>query len=124
MVMFRLPLAAHTQTLLAYEMNYEPLGELHGAPLRLRVENQLGFKMVKWIRAIEFVHSPETVSQGEGGYNEDHEYFGELANMQGGSKHASSNFARGSCVAVFGRPRCRYWRRSRGGRRPHTIYAA
>ena len=48
-------------------MNYEPLGDLHGAPLRLRVENQLGFKMVKWIRAIEFVHSPETVSQGEGG---------------------------------------------------------
>jgi DMSO/TMAO reductase YedYZ molybdopterin-dependent catalytic subunit len=73
--------ALHPQTLLAYEMNYEPLGELHGAPLRLRVENQLGFKMVKWIRAIEFVERPKTVSQGEGGYNEDHEYFGELANI-------------------------------------------
>lgn len=73
--------ARHPQTLLAYEMNYEPLGELHGAPLRLRVENQLGFKMVKWIRAIEFVESPASVGLGEGGYNEDHEFFGELANI-------------------------------------------
>jgi methionine sulfoxide reductase catalytic subunit len=73
--------ALHQQTLLAYEMNFKPLGELHGAPLRLRVENQLGFKMVKWIRAIEFVGSIRFVGQGEGGYNEDHEYFGELANI-------------------------------------------
>jgi sulfoxide reductase catalytic subunit YedY len=71
----------HPQTLLAYEMNFEPLGELHGAPLRLRVENQLGFKMVKWIRAIEFVADIRSVGEGEGGYNEDHEYFGELANI-------------------------------------------
>jgi thiosulfate reductase cytochrome b subunit len=73
--------ALHPQTLLAYEINYEPLRELHGAPLRLRVENQLGFKMVKGIRAIEFVESSRSVGQGEGGYNEDHEYFGELANI-------------------------------------------
>jgi sulfoxide reductase catalytic subunit YedY len=73
--------ARHPQTLLAYEMNFEPLGRLHGAPLRLRVENQLGFKMVKWIRAIEFVESVRSVGMGEGGYNEDHEYFGELANI-------------------------------------------
>ena len=73
--------AVHPQTLLAYEMNYEPLAELHGAPLRLRAENQLGFKMVKWIRAIEFVESTRSAGQGEGGYNEDHEYFGELANI-------------------------------------------
>jgi len=73
--------ALHPQTLLAYEMNDEPLNNLHGAPLRLRVENQLGFKMVKWIRAIEFVESIRSVGQGEGGYNEDHEYFGELANI-------------------------------------------
>ncbi len=71
----------HPLSLLAYEMNFEPLGELHGAPLRLRVENQLGFKMVKWIRSIEFVESMESVGQGEGGYNEDEEYFGELANI-------------------------------------------
>ncbi len=42
---------------------------------------QLGFKMVKWIQAIEFVESVRSVYQGEGGYNEDHEYFGELANI-------------------------------------------
>ncbi|MEO8431196.1 MAG: molybdopterin-dependent oxidoreductase [Acidobacteriota bacterium] len=73
--------ALHPHTLLAYEMNDEPLGHLHGAPLRLRVENQLGFKMVKWIQAIEFVESARSINQGEGGYNEDHEYFGELANI-------------------------------------------
>jgi hypothetical protein len=71
----------HAQTLLAYEMNFKPLTHLHGAPLRLRVENQLGFKMVKWLRAIEFVESVKSIDQGEGGYNEDHEYFGELANI-------------------------------------------
>jgi methionine sulfoxide reductase catalytic subunit len=73
--------ALHAHTLLAYEMNFEPLQPLHGAPLRLRVENQLGFKMVKWIQAIEFVESVRPIYQGEGGYNEDHEYFGELANI-------------------------------------------
>jgi hypothetical protein len=72
---------SHPLTLLADEMNYAPLGGLHGAPLRLRVENQLGFKMVKWIKAIEFVSSIRQVGEGEGGYNEDHEYFGELANI-------------------------------------------
>jgi DMSO/TMAO reductase YedYZ molybdopterin-dependent catalytic subunit len=66
----------HPQSLLAYEMNSEPLSVVHGAPLRLRVENQLGFKQVKWIKAIEFVATYERTFQGEGGYNEDHEYFG------------------------------------------------
>lgn len=72
---------AHSQTLLALDMNGAPLGVPHGAPLRLRVENQLGFKMVKWIESIEFVASTKTIYQGEGGYKEDHEYFGELANI-------------------------------------------
>ncbi|MCZ7537744.1 MAG: molybdopterin-dependent oxidoreductase [Acidimicrobiia bacterium] len=45
----------HELSLLAYDMNGEPLTILHGAPLRLRNEIELGFKMVKWIRAIEFV---------------------------------------------------------------------
>ena len=72
---------AHSQTLLAFDMNGAPLGELHGAPLRLRVENQLGFKMVKWIESIEFVESTKSIYRGEGGYKEDHEYFGELANI-------------------------------------------
>ena len=73
--------ALHPQTLLAYEMNDAPLNQLHGAPLRLRVENQLGFKMVKWIQGIEFVEDVRSINRGEGGYNEDHEYFGELASI-------------------------------------------
>jgi DMSO/TMAO reductase YedYZ molybdopterin-dependent catalytic subunit len=73
--------ALSPQTMLAYEMNFEPLGELHGAPLRLRVENQLGFKMVKWIQAIEFVEDIRSIGKGEGGFAEDYEYFGELANI-------------------------------------------
>lgn len=66
----------HSLTLLAYEMNGEPLSILHGAPLRLRVENELGFKMVKWIEAIEFTHDFRHIGAGHGGYNEDHEYYG------------------------------------------------
>jgi DMSO/TMAO reductase YedYZ molybdopterin-dependent catalytic subunit/thiosulfate reductase cytochrome b subunit len=73
--------ALNPQTLLAYEMNYQPLDPLYGAPLRLRVENQLGFKMVKWIQAIEFVEDIQSVARGEGGFAEDYEYFGELANI-------------------------------------------
>jgi DMSO/TMAO reductase YedYZ molybdopterin-dependent catalytic subunit/thiosulfate reductase cytochrome b subunit len=66
----------HPQSMLAYEMNDEPLPVLHGAPLRLRVENQLGFKQVKWIREIEFVHHFSNYGSGLGGYNEDHEFYG------------------------------------------------
>ena len=73
--------AMHPHSLLAYEMNGEPLNHLHGAPLRLRVENQLAFKMVKWIESIEFVDSVQSFGEGEGGYAEDYEYFGELADI-------------------------------------------
>lgn len=66
-------------SILAWEMNYEPLTEVYGAPLRLRVENQLGYKMVKWIEHIEFVESHETIGKGFGGKNEDDEYFDLLA---------------------------------------------
>jgi methionine sulfoxide reductase catalytic subunit len=66
----------HELTMLAYEMNGAPLSVLHGAPLRLRCENELGFKMVKWIAAIEFVHDFADLGAGEGGYNEDHEFYG------------------------------------------------
>ena len=45
------------QSILAWEMNYEPLSHVHGAPLRLRVENQLGYKMVKWMSSIEFLET-------------------------------------------------------------------
>jgi DMSO/TMAO reductase YedYZ molybdopterin-dependent catalytic subunit len=67
--------------LLAFEMNDEPLPAVYGAPLRLRVENQLGYKMVKWIERIEFVESEKLLGEGEGGKNEDDEYFDLLPNI-------------------------------------------
>jgi len=67
---------SHHLTILAYEMNGEPVNELHGAPLRLRNELELGFKQVKWVRAIEFVESFSHLGSGQGGYNEDHEFYG------------------------------------------------
>ncbi len=63
-------------TMLAYDMNDEPLPYGHGAPLRLRNEVQLGFKQVKWIKGIEFVTHYSQIGGGYGGYNEDHEFFG------------------------------------------------
>jgi thiosulfate reductase cytochrome b subunit len=63
-------------TMLAYDMNGQPLSYGHGAPLRLRNEVQLGFKHVKWIAGIEFVAHYSEVGGGHGGYNEDHEFFG------------------------------------------------
>ena len=66
---------------LAYEMNGKPLTVVYGAPLRLRVENQLGYKMVKWIERIEFVESEKALGKGEGGKNEDDEYFDLLPNI-------------------------------------------
>lgn len=66
--------AVHPQTILAYEMNDAPLPLEHGAPLRLRLENQLGYKMAKYIRAIEFVADLKNIQQGKGGYWEDQGY--------------------------------------------------
>jgi DMSO/TMAO reductase YedYZ molybdopterin-dependent catalytic subunit len=54
---------------------------VYGAPLRLRVENQLGYKMVKWIERIEFIQSEKQLGAGEGGKNEDDEYFDLLPNI-------------------------------------------
>ncbi len=62
-------------------MNYETLGTVYGAPLRLRVENQLGYKMVKWICAIEFVASEKRVGAGHDGIKEDEEYFDLIADI-------------------------------------------
>ena len=73
--------ALHPQTTLAYEMNGAPLRDLYGAPLRLRVENQLGYKMVKWIKSVEFVASLEGFGKGHGGKNEDDEYYDLIANI-------------------------------------------
>ena len=46
------------------------------ALIRLRCENELGFKMVKWIVAIEFVSDFADLGACQGGYNEDHEFYG------------------------------------------------
>ena len=69
------------QCLLASQMNGQRLPETYGAPLRLRVENQLGYKMVKWIERIEFIESEKQIGKGEGGKNEDDEYFDLLPNI-------------------------------------------
>ncbi|OIH85955.1 hypothetical protein BLJ79_03945 [Arthrobacter sp. UCD-GKA] len=62
--------------MLAYDMNDGELSFGHGAPLRLRNAVQLGFKLVKWIKGIEFVEDFGQFGGGEGGYNNDHEFFG------------------------------------------------
>ena len=69
------------ECILAFEMNGQPLPAVYGAPLRLRVENQLGYKMVKWIERIEFIESEVQVGKGQGGKNEDDEYFDLLPNI-------------------------------------------
>ncbi|CAN5200638.1 molybdopterin-binding protein [soil metagenome] len=61
----------HPQTILAYDMNGQTLGVPHGAPLRLRVERQLGYKQAKYIRRIEAVESFAHIEGGNGGYWED-----------------------------------------------------
>jgi len=66
--------AFHPQTLLAYEMNGAPLGIAHGAPLRLRVERQLGYKHAKYIARIEAVADFAHISGGRGGFWEDRGY--------------------------------------------------
>jgi len=69
------------QCLLATHMNGSRLPQVYGAPLRLRVENQLGYKMVKWIERVEFIASEKQLGKGEGGKNEDDEYFDLLPNI-------------------------------------------
>ncbi len=64
-----------TQTILAYEMNWQPLNLEHGAPLRLRCERKLGYKMVKYIKSIEFVEEYKSIGEGRGGYREDNVMF-------------------------------------------------
>ena len=70
-----LELAYKPQTLLAYEMNGTPLPIKHGAPLRLRVETQVGFKMAKWINQIEFIDDYCEIGFGAGGWREDNVYY-------------------------------------------------
>ncbi|MBB4004623.1 molybdopterin-binding protein [Aurantimonas endophytica] len=66
--------AFHPQTILAYAMNGEDLTVGHGAPLRLRVERQLGYKHAKYVMHIEIVDSFSGLWGGRGGFWEDRGY--------------------------------------------------
>jgi DMSO/TMAO reductase YedYZ molybdopterin-dependent catalytic subunit len=66
--------AYHPQTILAYALNGRALPIANGAPLRVRIERQLGYKMAKYIMRIELVESFHTIADGQGGYWEDRGY--------------------------------------------------
>jgi DMSO/TMAO reductase YedYZ molybdopterin-dependent catalytic subunit len=66
--------AFHPQTILAYEMNDAALPIANGAPIRLRVERQLGYKHAKYVMRIELVETFEKIAGGKGGYWEDQGY--------------------------------------------------
>lgn len=63
--------AYHPQTIVAHELNGAPLPEKNGAPLRMRIERQLGYKHAKYLTAIEAVASFDAIHGGKGGYWED-----------------------------------------------------
>lgn len=63
--------AFHPQTMIAWGMNDRLLSVPHGAPLRLRVERQLGYKQAKYIQRIQAVDSLASIYGGKGGYWED-----------------------------------------------------
>ncbi len=66
--------AAHPQTLLVLDLNGKPLDPDHGAPVRLRVPTQLGYKSAKWVYRIELASSLRGFFGGAGGYWEDQGY--------------------------------------------------
>jgi hypothetical protein len=66
--------ALHPQTILAYGMNGQELPVAHGAPLRLRVERQLGYKHAKYVMRIEVLDSFQSIGRGKGGFWEDRGY--------------------------------------------------
>jgi DMSO/TMAO reductase YedYZ molybdopterin-dependent catalytic subunit len=66
--------AYHPQTILAYALNGTPLDLPHGAPLRLRVERQLGYKMAKFLTRIEITDRLDHAGRGRGGTWEDDGY--------------------------------------------------
>ncbi len=74
-----LALARHPLSILADEMNGRPLPVEHGAPLRARVETQLGFTMVKYIRSIRLVRDYARLGKGRGGWREDWQFYDQQA---------------------------------------------
>jgi len=61
-----MPDAWHPQTLLAYGMNGQEIPTAHGAPLRLRVARQLGYKSVKYLSRIVVTDSLKDIGEGLG----------------------------------------------------------
>jgi DMSO/TMAO reductase YedYZ molybdopterin-dependent catalytic subunit len=66
--------AVHPQTILAYGLNDAALPVANGAPLRVRVERQLGYKMAKYLHTIELVAGVEGFGDGNGSYWADRGY--------------------------------------------------
>ena len=66
--------AYHVQTVLAYDLNDQPLPVSNGAPLRARIERQLGYKHAKYLMKVELIESFERLRGGSGGYWEDNGY--------------------------------------------------
>lgn len=66
--------AYHPQTILAYELNGQTLPVANGAPLRLRVERQLGYKHAKYLMRLEIVEHLDHIGAGKGGFWEDQGY--------------------------------------------------
>jgi DMSO/TMAO reductase YedYZ molybdopterin-dependent catalytic subunit len=66
--------AYHPQTILAYALNDRPLPVPNGAPLRLRVERQLGYKHAKYVMRVEAVNDLSHLGRGKGGFWEDRGY--------------------------------------------------
>lgn len=60
--------ALHPQTILAYGMNGRDLPIRHGAPVRLRVERQLGWKSLKFVRHLQLIQRLDQVGRGTGSY--------------------------------------------------------
>jgi DMSO/TMAO reductase YedYZ molybdopterin-dependent catalytic subunit len=66
--------AWHPQTILAYGLNGADLPIKNGAPLRARIERQLGYKHAKYVMRIELVERFDAIHRGKGGYWEDRGY--------------------------------------------------
>lgn len=66
--------AMEDETILAWGMNGAPLPDMYGAPLRLRIESMHGYKMVKWVRSVSWIHDYAEVGDGMGGTREDSGY--------------------------------------------------
>lgn len=66
--------AFHPQTILAHSLNNAPLPVQNGAPLRLRVERQIGYKQAKYVMRVEVTARLDLIGGGKGGFWEDRGY--------------------------------------------------